>query len=462
MSKLIYFVALVAMVALLACGGDGDATEAPNDTAASQPTTAPTAMAEPTATAKPEPTNTPAPTSTPEPTATPAPTEPSAVVAPGQITPLKLDDPLNVAGELSESELACASGVADLGRLMQIFSAPEQADPDELSQLLNCMADETVLRLFITDLLGLEGPLSVEASDCVRSGLEGVDARGVILSGMAGDAQAAMTGSMSAFFLVLTCLNDEEFAAAAPALGIPVEDREGMLCLLGEVGGPEMFAAALSGQDEDALMSLLGAAITCGVEMDGGPGMSEIPDPEDTGTPADLFASVLAGLSDDEIACLSGAGFSPEMLQDPSALDSATTERQAQFVACLEDQTITNLFLSGLVGDPGQLSAETSACIRTGMAGIDLRGMMTDEQAATVGGLSAMFQAIFCLSDDELLAAWPILGMTPDDLICVMEELGGPEGMATVLNAEDVSGTLTLFGATYDCGLDLESLGAGG
>ena len=186
-----------------------------------------------------------------------------------------MDDPLNVAGELSEAELACASGVADPGRLLQIFSAPEQADTDELSQLINCMEDETVLRLFITDLVGLEEPLSEEASACVRSGMEGVDARSVILSGMAGDAAAAMTGSMTSFLLVLTCLDDDEFAAAAPALGVPVDEREGMLCLLGEIGGPEKFAAAFSGQDGEAMLALLGAAITCGVEMEGAPGMTD-------------------------------------------------------------------------------------------------------------------------------------------------------------------------------------------
>ncbi len=485
MSKLIYFMALVALVALLACGGD-DATEAPASTVASQPTTVPTAMAEPTATPEPEPTNTPEPppTNTPEPT--PEPTEAPAPPAQetGAIRPLQLDDPLNVAGELSESELACASGVADLGRLLQIFSAPEQADPEELSQLINCMEDETVLRLFITQLVGLDEPLSGEASACIRSGMEGIDARTVILAGMAGDAGAAMTGSMTSFLLVLSCLNDEEFAAAAPALGVPVEEREGMLCLIGEVGGPEQFAAALSGQDEEAMMSLLGASITCGLEMEGGPPPDSTTiappttmEPETgsesgsmTGMPEDPFASVLAGLSDNEIACISGAGISPEMLQDPSVMDSATPEQQTQVLGCFEDQTVLNLFLSGLVGDPRQLSAETIACIHSGMEGIDLRSAMSaggegDPQTAMVGAMSAMLLTTSCLSDEELMAAGPTLGMTPEDrdgVLCVMEQVGGPEGMAEVLSAEDETGIMTLFGATLACGLDLEGLAPGG
>ena len=494
MSKMFYFMALVALVALLACGGD-DATEEPAADAGPGPRATPTAMVvstpelAPTDTSVPEPTNTPDPTATavpaPDPTPTeaaPAATEPPAAVAPGQIRPLQLDDPLNVAGELSESELACASGVADLGRLLQIFSAPEQADPNELSQLINCMEDETVLRMFITDLVGLEEPLSEEASACVRSGMERVDARSVILSGMAGDAAAAMTGSMTSFLLVLTCLDDDEFAAAAPALGVPVDEREGMLCLLGEIGGPEKFAAAFSGQDGEAMLALLGAAITCGVELEGAPGMTDgstgqTPPPPgpgegdgDPGMMQDNLSHIFSQLSADELSCLAGKGITPEMIQDPSSLESASPEQQAQVLGCFEDQTVLNLFLSGLVGDLSQLSEETSACMQTGTEGIDLRGVMLsggagDDEAAMVGAMSAMFLTISCLSDEELMAAGPALGMTPEDrdgMQCVMQELGGPQGLAAVLSAEDESGIMTFFGAAFACGLNLEGLGAGG
>ncbi len=500
MSKVFYFIALVALVALLACGDD-DATEEPAADAGPGPRATPAAMVvstpepAPTDTSVPEPTNTPEVTPAPERTATAVPvpdptpteaapvaTEPPAAVAPGQIWPLHLDDPLNVAGELSEAELACASGVADPGRLLQIFSAPEQADTDELSQLINCMEDETVLRLFTTDLAGLEEPLSEEASACVRSGMEGVDARSVILSGMAGDAAAAMTGSMTSFLLVLTCLDDDEFAAAAPALGVPVDEREGMLCLLGEIGGPEKLAAAFSGQDGEAMLALLGAAITCGVEMEGAPGMTDgstgqIPPPpgpgEGTGDPGmmeDNLSHIFSQLSAEELSCLAGWGITPEMMQDPSALESASPEQQAQVLGCFEDRTVLSLFLSGLVGDLSQLSQETSACMQTGTEGIDLRGVMLsggagDDEAAMVGAMSAMFLTISCLSDEELVAAGSALGMTPEDrdgMQCVMQELGGPQGLASVLSAEDESGIMTFFGAAFACGLNLEALWAGG
>ena len=394
----------------------------------------------------------------------------------GAITPLLLDDPLAIAGELSEAELACAAGVADLSRLLQIFSAPEHASPEELTQLIGCLEDETVLRLFVTTIVGLEDPLSKETSECVRAGMEGIDARAVMLSGMAGDAQAAMMGSMAAFTLILTCLNEEEFAAAAPALDIDPEEREGFLCLMGELGGADKLAAAFSGEDEEALFAIFGAAISCGLEMEGGPGMVPLPTEEleqgsgdITDTQMNAFASILAGLSADEIACLGGTGIDLAMMQDPRALESATPEQQAQVLGCFQDETVMNLFLWGLVGDPSQLSEETSACIQAGMEGTDLRSVMTagslgDEQAAMVVGMSALFVSVSCLSDEELMAAGPTLGVTPEDrdgMRCVMQELGGPEGMAELLGAEDESGIMTLFGATFACGLDMEGAGMG-
>ena len=482
----------VVVLLLLACS---DPTPTPTATPEPTPTPVPTNTPVPAPTPTPEPTNTPvpAPTPTPEPTNTPVPaptntpvpapaSEPTEAPAPlaqdtGAIRPLHLDNPLNVAAELSDAELACASGVADLDRLLQIFAAPERAEPDEIFQLINCMEDETVLRLFMTQLVGLDEPLSVEASACVRAGIDGAAARDVMLAGMSGDAGSAMAGSMSAFFLVLTCFNEEEFAAAAPSLGVPVDDREGILCLAEELGGPEKVGAAVSWQDEEAMMALLEAAVTCGLDMEGGPMQGPPPtfEPEATpesmtGTQADAIARILAGLSTGELGCLAGAGISPEMLQDPSALDRATPEQQAQVMGCLEDETLLDIFLIGMVGDSGQLSEETNACIQAGMEGVDLRALMMagptgDEQAAMVGAMTAMFAVVSCMSDEELEAAGPALGMTPEDrdgLECLMSELGGPEGMAQVLSEEDGSGFMVLFGAAFTCGLDLEDLGPGG
>ena len=197
---------------------------------------------------------------------------PEQVTGTGAITPLRLDDPLAIASELSESEMTCLAGVAEMGRLMQIFAAPELASTEEQTKFIGCFEDETLLRLFLTGVMGGAGPLSVETSGCIRTGMEGVDLSTVMLSGAAGDEQAAMVGSMSAFILSVMCLNEDEWEGAAATLGLPLEERENLQCVLEELGGPEGFAEVLSAGDEGSFLALFGAAMGCGVQMEGAPG----------------------------------------------------------------------------------------------------------------------------------------------------------------------------------------------
>ena len=271
-SRLICVAASIALVALLACG-DEEPTEAP---AATPAPTAPTATPEPTATpaptATPEPTATPAPTATAVPTATAAAQVPEQATGTGAIVPLRLDDPLAIASELSESEMTCLAGVAEMGRLMEIFAAPELASTEEQTKFIGCFEDETLLRLFLTGIIEGAGPLSVETSGCIRTGMEGVDLSTVMLSGAAGDEQAAMVGSMSAFILTLMCLNEDEWEGAAASLGSAPEERENLQCVLDELGGPEGFAKMLGAGDEASFLALFGAAMGCGVQLEGAPG----------------------------------------------------------------------------------------------------------------------------------------------------------------------------------------------
>ena len=285
-SKLTGVPALVALVILLACGG-GEPTDTPANATFSQATEAPAATASPSPTpeptATPKPTVTPAPTATavPEPTATPVtavpepevtaePTAAAQVPGTGAITPLRLNDPLTVASELSESELACLTGVADIGRLMAVFAAPELASPKERTKFVGCLEDESLLRVFLTDMIEGSGPLSVETSACIRTGMEGVDLRAVMASSPEGGEEAAMAGSMSAFILTLMCLNDEEWEGAAAMLGSAPEERENLQCVLEKMGGPEGFAETLGAGDESSFFALFGGGN--GVRSaDGGP-----------------------------------------------------------------------------------------------------------------------------------------------------------------------------------------------
>ena len=73
-------------------------------------------------------------------------------------------------------------------------------------------------------------------------------------------------GGLSAYFVSLSCLDEQEFAAVAPAMAKTLEDRDGLKCLLESRGGPEGFADFLaSDETRDGLNVLIQAATECGL-----------------------------------------------------------------------------------------------------------------------------------------------------------------------------------------------------
>ena len=149
--------------------------------------------------------------------------------------------------ELSDAEQTCLAGNVDPQQVMALLGgAPDLVSPEETTALIQCLEDETLLRLFLTGLIGQTGPLSAETSTCVRSGFANFDLRSVMLATPAeSDEAAAMASSMAGFLVTLSCLNDEEWQVVGPSLGVGAEDRDGLQCVLAELGGPEGLAAAL-------------------------------------------------------------------------------------------------------------------------------------------------------------------------------------------------------------------------
>ena len=267
MLKIWYFVVLVAAAAVLACS---DPTPVPTNTPEPTPTPVPTNTPEPTPT--PVPTNTPALIATPEQTERASPPADRSVS--GGIAPLTMDDPAALAEELSDSELACLAGNAETERLLKLLASPELASPEEQTQLIECLSEETLLRIFLTGIIGETGALSEETSACIRAGADGIGLRSVMLAGIAGDPQTAMAGSMAAFFVSIACLNEEEWETTAPALDMDASEREGLQCVLEEFGGPEGLAAALTaGRDAGPMnTALFDAFAHCGLETGAEPG----------------------------------------------------------------------------------------------------------------------------------------------------------------------------------------------
>ena len=237
---------LATLAALVSCSGPTPSPETQTPASTSTPST-PTAAPTPAPTETPVPTEspterptaaraaTPASFSTPEPTATPAP--------PGVLVPLRLQDTSALLSELSDDELECIGDNPE--KLARTLVGPGQASREEQAKLIGCLEDETLARVFLAGFVPGPEPLSQETSDCVRAGFAVIDPRTVVTAGMDGDPGRAMAGSMAAFSVTVACLNDEEWEATAPMMGMSPEEREGMRCLLDQLGGPGEMAEAM-------------------------------------------------------------------------------------------------------------------------------------------------------------------------------------------------------------------------
>ena len=247
----------------------------------------------PTNTPAPEPTSTQAPTSTPRPTATPkpAPTEPA--YAPGgesgqgAITPLRLDDPQAVTSEISDSELACLGGTSGIGRLSRIVSGIDESTPQELTQILGCLQNEIILRMFLGGVIRDRAPLILETGACIRDALGGIDLPSAMLAATLGNEQNDMI--VVGVFVTIVCLNDEEWETAATVANVDPDTKEALLCRLEEIIGIE-----------GKLTALLDEAPGCELEMEGGPEPAFTPTPASpqTKTLVITVAPIPAGIPD--------------------------------------------------------------------------------------------------------------------------------------------------------------------
>ena len=218
--------------------------------------------------------------------------EPSAIPEdPGVLAPLQALDSSALLSELSANELACVGD--DPGKLARSLAGPGSAPREDQAKLIGCLDDETVARIFLAGFVPGPEPLSLETSDCVRAAFEVVDPREVMTAGLEGDPGRAMAGSMAAFSVTTACLNDEEWAAAASMTGMGPDEREGMQCLLDQLGGPGQMATAMRAAQEGDFTDLAKAGADCGLNMGPAPDQApvEAPTPVSTSTPAPTTAA---------------------------------------------------------------------------------------------------------------------------------------------------------------------------
>ena len=156
-------------------------------------------------------------------------------------------------------------------------------NPERQTKYIGCLEDETLARIFLAGFVSGPAPLSQESSDCVRAAFEVIDPRTVMTAGIEGDPGRGMAGNMAAFSVTMACLNDQEWEATAPQMGLRPEERVGMQCLLDQLGGPGNMADAMKAAGEGNFADLDKASADCGLGM--GPAPWQTPGPTATAEP---------------------------------------------------------------------------------------------------------------------------------------------------------------------------------
>ena len=192
---------------------------------------------------------------------------------PDGLSPVELGDPQQFFAELSPRERSCLGdkgmGPRELGMLS---NPPPGGSPETTTTIVNCLRDDTVLRLFLTQLVGQVEPFNVETAACIRKGFVPLDLRALLAPSVAGQAPAnSLALSMAALAVSVSCLSNAEWETYAPRLGMAPGDRAGFVCMLEALGGPAALVAAMqSASLGEAPAEFIRASQVCGLE-DSGP-----------------------------------------------------------------------------------------------------------------------------------------------------------------------------------------------
>ena len=135
-----------------------------------------------------------------------------------------------------------------------------------MTQILGCLQDEIILRMFLGGVIRDPAPLSLETGACIRDALEGTDLRSAMLAATLGNEQNDMI--VVGVFVTIACLNDEEWETAATVANVDPDTKEALLCSFEEIVGIERMTAALEAGDEGKLTALLDAVTGCDLEAE--------------------------------------------------------------------------------------------------------------------------------------------------------------------------------------------------
>ncbi len=161
---------------------------------------------------------------------------------PKLLTPLNVEDAQAVASQLSEPELECI-GRNPAGLAYRLYG---QSRPRGIyEETIDCLDDDTLDQIFLAAFLPYAGTLGPESSDCLRAAFWVIRPRAVMTGGDEDDPNPGRGGFLTVFAAIAACLNDQEWAAAAPQLEMEQDDRDHALCLMAALGGPSEMVTAM-------------------------------------------------------------------------------------------------------------------------------------------------------------------------------------------------------------------------
>ena len=99
---------------------------------------------------------------------------------------------------------------------------------------------------------------------------------------------------MAGLSVTMACLTDQEWEKTAPQVGMRPDEREGMQCLLEQLGGPGEMAAAMIAAQEGEFAELASSGAECELEMGPVPGQATTTPPPAPTAPTTTLTIAIA------------------------------------------------------------------------------------------------------------------------------------------------------------------------
>ena len=210
----------------------------------------------------------------------------------------------------------------------------------------------------------------------------------------------------------------------------------------------------------------------------GNPTTAPVEAPEPTDTPSEITPGpgipspssmngtglLTSNPSEAELSCLSETGDPQQLMKLINSPGLASPEEEKILAGCLENETLLKIFLKGFTDQTGPLSSDTSACVNAGFQNLDLRTMMLtdpegpDGEAGAFQVMAGLIIVLACLDEPEWQTASQTLDIAPEGreaIQCVMNMLGGPEGISASLESKGGEPPTAFFNAATECRLTI-------